>query len=87
MMTMNQVGDLNMGTNKFGLGFEINTLKGSAQFPMSEGSFSWGGYFSTTYWADPTEKIVGQIMTQVTPNSHGELANKFKVLIYQSLIN
>lgn len=85
MMTMNQVGDLNMGTNKFGLGFSITSLKGSADMPLSEGSFSWGGYFSTTYWADPIEEVIGQIMTQVVPNSHGELGNKFKVLVYQAL--
>lgn len=85
MMTMNQVGDLNMGTNKFGLGFSITSLKGSAEMPLSEGSFSWGGYFSTTYWADPVKEVVGQIMTQVVPNSHSELGNKFKVLVYQAL--
>lgn len=87
MMTINQVGDLNMGTNKFGLGFSITSSKGSADMPLSEGSFSWGGYFSTTYWADPIEEVVGQIMTQVVPNSHGELGNKFKVLVYQALNN
>lgn len=85
MMTTNQVGDLNMGTNKFGLGFSITTAKGSAETPLSEGSFAWGGYFSTSYWADPLEEIAGQIMTQISPNPHGELSDKFKVLVYQAL--
>ena len=85
MMTMNQVGDLNLETNKFGLGFGITSQTSSAEFPLSKGSFWWGGYFSTTYWADPIEEVIGQIMTQVVPNSHGELGNKFKVLVYQAL--
>lgn len=85
MMTMNQIGDIQFGDNKFGLGFGITTAKGSARTPVPEGAFEWGGYFSTTYWADPKEKIIGLIMTQHSPNSHGELADKFKVLVYQAI--
>ena len=33
MMTMNQIGDIPFGDNKFGLGFQITTQKGSAQTP------------------------------------------------------
>lgn len=87
LMTMNQVGDINLGANKLGFGFGITTVKGSSLISLSEGSFGGGGYFSTTYWADPKERVIGQIMTQMSPNSHGELANKFKVLTYQALDN
>ena len=85
MMTMNQIGDLNLGSDKFGLGFGITTTKGSSMVPWSEGSFQWGGYFGTSYWADPKEKIVALLMTQQNPNSHGDLGNKFKVLVYQAI--
>ena len=85
MMTMNQIGDLNQGSGKFGLGFGIITERGSARVPLSEGSFEWGGYFGTTYWADPKENIIALIMTQQVPNSHGDLPGKFKVLVYQAL--
>ena len=85
MMTMNQIGDLNLGSDKFGLGFGIATTKGSSMEPWSEGSFQWGGYFGTSYWADPKEKIVALLMTQQNPNSHGDLGNKFKVLVYQAI--
>src|ERR1700730_1120446 len=85
MMTMNQIGDLNLGANKFGLGFEVVSEKGSARIPNNEGSIDWGGYFSTTYWADPKEKLSGLIMTQKVPNSHAELGDKFKVLVYQAI--
>jgi len=85
MMTMNQIGDLPLGGNKFGLGFGITTEQGSARIPTQAGTFDWGGYFSTVYWADPKEKIIGLIMTQIVPNSHGELGDKFKVLTYQAI--
>ena len=51
----------------------------------SEGSFSWGGYYGTTYWADPKEKMVVLIMTQHSPNSHDDLVQKIETIIYGSL--
>ncbi|MEO7310773.1 MAG: serine hydrolase domain-containing protein [Chitinophagaceae bacterium] len=86
MMTQNQIGDLVVGAgNKFGLGFEIVTEKVAAESPKNIGSFGWGGYFGTTYWADPKEKMVCLIMTQQSPNSHSDLSKKFEVLVYQAL--
>ncbi len=85
LITSNQIGDLNVGRDKFGLGFEITTEYGQAQLGVSEGSYSWGGYFGTTYWADPKERIVGLIFMQQFPLSHGEIQNKFKALVYQAL--
>ncbi|GAB2514502.1 serine hydrolase domain-containing protein [Spirosoma aerophilum] len=86
LITRNQIGDLNVGNNKFGLGFSITSERSAALLPVSEGSFDWGGYFGTTYWVDPKEGIVAQIYTQKTPNSFGDLTDKFKVLVYQSIL-
>ena len=85
MMTMNQVWEVKDGDGGFGLGFGLTTEEGSATYPLNKGSFEWGGYFGTSYWADPKEKIVALIMTQQAPNSHGDLSAKFKVLVYQAL--
>ncbi len=86
MITTNQIGELNVGVNKFGLGFQIISARGAAQLPVSEGSFDWGGYFGTAYWADPKEGIVALVYTQKSPNtSAGDLPNKFRVLVYQAL--
>lgn len=85
LMTTNQIGDLNVGRDKFGLGFEVTTENGQAQLGISEGSFSWGGYFGTTYWADPKERIVALLFIQQSPLSHGEIQNKFKAMVYQAL--
>jgi len=73
------------GDNNFGLGFEIVTDKGAAKEPRNKGSFAWGGYYGTTYWADPKANMVCLIMTQHTPNSHGDIFSKIETLIYASL--
>jgi CubicO group peptidase (beta-lactamase class C family) len=85
LITSNQIGDLNLGADKFGLGFEITTKQGQTQLGVSEGSFSWGGYFGTVYWADPKERLVCLLFMQQFPLSHGEISNKFKALVYQAL--
>jgi CubicO group peptidase (beta-lactamase class C family) len=87
LITSNQIGALNRNRNKFGLGFEIVTKEGQAVLGLSEGSFLWGGYFATDYWADPKEKIVGLIFLQQIPLSHGEIHSKFMAMVYQALEN
>jgi CubicO group peptidase (beta-lactamase class C family) len=87
MMTMNQIGDLSLGDNKFGLGFQIVTEKGSAKTPAPVGTYSWGGMFSSSYWIDPKDKVVAQLFLQLFPNSHGDIHEKFQVLVYQAMTN
>ena len=85
LMTSNQLDFRYNGTNDFGLGFDIVTERGASISARNKGTFSWGGYYGTTYWADPKAKMVCLIMTQHTPNSHGDLANKITAMIYASL--
>jgi len=85
LMTSNQIGDLNLGYDKFGLGFQITTAKGQSVLGISEGSFAWGGYFATTYWADPSEHLVGLLFMQASPLTHPEIQNKFKAMVYQAI--
>lgn len=85
MMTMNQIGDITRGFNNFGLGFGLTTERGSSQLPTPQGVFEWGGAFQTTYWADPKEKIIGIFYRQIWGSTFGEIANKFKVLVYSAL--
>ncbi|MEO6232918.1 MAG: serine hydrolase domain-containing protein [Ferruginibacter sp.] len=85
MMTMNQIGDLSIGTNKFGLGFEILTESGSAKVPAQAGTFSWGGAFATSYWVDPKEKLVLLFYRQLSGSTHGDVVEKFRALAYQAI--
>ena len=88
MMISNQIGELSLGKDKFGLGFEITTDAGQAQLGVSKGSFAWGGYFGTTYWADPQKKIVGLLfINQAPPMKHGDIQSKFKAMVYQAIMN
>jgi CubicO group peptidase (beta-lactamase class C family) len=85
LITTNQIGDLNLGRDKFGLGFQITTKNGQAVLGVSEGSFSWGGILGTIYWADPKERLVCLMFIQQFPLSHSEIQGKFKALVYQAL--
>jgi len=86
LMTINQIGDINLGrATKFGLGFQLVTEADEGRNTTSLGSFSWGGMFASSYWIDPKEKIVAQFVLQQYPMSHGEIAEKFKIAVYQAL--
>lgn len=85
MMTTEQLDFPIKGKDRFGLGFEITTSKTACYEPRNEGSFGWGGYYGTVYWADPKANLVCIYMIQQTPNSHWELEKKFEQLVYQSL--
>ncbi|WP_223582900.1 serine hydrolase domain-containing protein [Sphingobacterium sp. GVS05A] len=86
IMTKNQIGHLSLGDDKFGLGFQITSSEGNAKLGLSEGSISWGGFFGTTFWADPREKIIALLFIQQWPLRHSELGDKFKVSVYQALL-
>jgi CubicO group peptidase (beta-lactamase class C family) len=85
LMTSPQLDFLFNGSDNFGLGFQITSAKSAARNARREGSFSWGGYYGTTYWADPKTHLVCLIMTQHTPNSHGDISAKFESVVYSSL--
>ena len=72
---------------EFGLGFGLETPANDHQSPLSMGSFSWGGAFTTTYWADPTEDLIGVMYTNIYNTAHRNLGDRFKVLTYQAIID
>ena len=74
-------------TNQFGLGFGLETDKNDYQSIVSLGSFSWGGAFNTHYWADPKEKLVGLIFTNMYASPVWNIGDKFKVIVNHSFID
>lgn len=84
----NQVGDLLGGekaNSSHGLAFGLLNKAGEEKGAKgSAGTFEWGGYFNTNYFADPKEKIIGVIMKQ-TQSSGDNLNNFFRQMIYQSI--
>lgn len=86
IMTQNQIGDLSIrGDDKFGLGFQIITEKSSGKTLAQAGAYSWGGAYSTSYWVDPKEKLVLLFYRQLQSTTHGDLAEKFRSLVYQAI--
>lgn len=84
-MSTNHIGDLNVGKNKFGLGFEITTQDG-IQNGSKIGKLSWSGAFNTFFWIDPERKSVAILMTQVYPSIHKkELYSKFETIVNEVL--
>ena len=74
-----------MGDDSYGLGFMLAGEKTANRKMRNKGSFAWGGYYGTTYWADPKEKMIVLIMSQHTPNSHGDYQEKIENIIYGAL--
>jgi len=89
LMTSNQIGDIEMfgsrANNRFGLGFGIYTEKGATDYPISAGSYDWGGMFATHFWIDPKAKLVAVFMRNVWPTKEGDFGNRIKPLVYQAL--
>lgn len=85
IMTSNQIGDIPFGGDKFGLGFSVVTDKSSGRTLAQEGTFAWGGAFATSYWVDPKEKMVYLFYRQMLGSTHGDVVEKFRALVYQSI--
>ncbi len=84
----NQIGNI-WGDNsdtKFGLAFAILTETGQNKGGRgSTGTFDWGGYFNTQYFADPKENIIGIIMKQTQGPVNDVTGWKFRQLVFQTL--
>jgi len=85
----NQVGNLFGGENAdsyYGLAFGVVNQKGQDKGGQgSIGTFDWGGYFNTSYFADPKEKIVGILMKQTQGDIEDETQWKFRLLVEQAV--
>ena len=86
LMTVDHVGDL-YNPGGFGLGFWVTERLGRDGQPGSVDSFGWGGAYHTTYWVDPAEKLVAVLMTQLMPAGNSDLHDRFRVMVYQAIVD
>ncbi len=92
LMTTNSIGDLyapfryNTG-DKMGYGFGIRTERGEFDELESLGTVGWDGAYFTRFWIDPKEKLVGVFMAQMKDYWHTDLATKYRVLVYQAIVD
>lgn len=84
----NQIGDLmggEKGDSHFSLGFGVLNKAAQNKGRGSEGTFSWGGYFNTNYWADPKEQIVVVLMKQTRGLANDNSEPVFTRMVYQTI--
>jgi len=86
-MMSNQTGELFKDPGAYyGLAFSVINKKGQDQGGRGRsGTFGWGGYFNTQYFADPKEKIIGIIMKQTQGTTTDNTAWKFYQLVGQAI--
>lgn len=82
-MMANQVDTLfGSKTGFYGLAFGVLNEKGQAAGGSgSVGTFDWGGYFNTQYFADPKEKIIGILMKQTQGYTGDATGGLFRQLV------
>lgn len=83
----NQTKDLMGDPGAFyGLAFGVVNSAGQDKGGKSStGTFEWGGYFNTSYFADPKEGVIGILFKQ-TQNAYSDgTGRKFRVLVGQSI--
>ena len=85
-MMHNQIGTHWNGGKHYGLAFGVVNEKGEAEGGIgSIGTFDWGGYFNTQYFADPKEDIIGILMKQTRGTNDDSTAWKFRQLVGQAV--
>jgi len=87
-MMQNQTGELFPNDRfHYGLAFGVVTDRGVAYGGLgSKGTFDWGGYFNTQYFADPQNKIIGIIYKQTSGAGNGdETSWKFRQMVFTLL--
>lgn len=83
----NQIGDLWGDSGSYhGLAFGVLDEGGVALGGQgSEGTFNWGGYFNTQYFADPVEQVIGILMKQTQEITGDQTGWKFQQLVFQAI--
>ena len=70
--------DLDLGFDgaDWALSFQVNPEAG--RHGRAAGSLAWAGLANTYYWADPTQKIAGVLMTQLLPFADAQVLALFE---------
>ena len=91
LMTANHTGDFGIWLAGpgygFGLGYAIVTDLGPSATPRSEGSYYWGGAYGTIFWVDPSEELIGIMLTQMRPYTHLRIRDDLATMTYQAIVD
>lgn len=83
----NQIGDIwKDGPKHYGLAFGVVNEHGQdLGGEGSKGTFDWGGYFNTQYFADPKEQIIGVLMKQTQGETGDQTGWKFRQMVFAAI--
>ena len=83
----NQIGDFWGDSGAYyGLAFGVLDEKGQGKGGRgSIGTFDWGGYFNTQYFADPEEEVIGILMKQSQEIGADSTGWRFRLLVGQAI--
>lgn len=83
-MHKNQIGSISYpwGLAKFGFGFDV-----SDGHPLRpDGTYSWSGAFSTTFWIDPSNQLIVIQLRQVLQSPYNpEILKELEKIVYSSI--
>ncbi len=84
--TMNAFQVTMNDSSHYGLAFGVANEKAVSKGGQgSEGTFSWGGYFNSSYFADPNEQVLGVILKQTRGPTTDRTGWQFKQLVFQAI--
>lgn len=83
----NQIGAIwAEGPKHYGLAFAVVNKHGQdLGAEGSSGTFDWGGYFNTQYFADPKEQIIGVLMKQTQGKVDDQTSWKFRQMVFAAV--
>jgi CubicO group peptidase (beta-lactamase class C family) len=85
-MMQNQIGVHLGGKEGYGLAFGLVNQHGLSVGGSGDiGTFDWGGYFNTQYFADPNENIIGILMKQTQGPTGDQTSWKFRQMVFAAI--
>ena len=71
----------------YGLGVRVMLDPGQSHRPGSVGEYGWAGAANPYFWIDPAEEFIGIVLAQIMPTGFYPLAEDFRVLAYQAIVD
>jgi CubicO group peptidase (beta-lactamase class C family) len=69
----------------FGLGLSRARNPGVSGEILSAGALGWSGFYTTNFWIDPAEELVGVVMTQTYPYNSHRVLDRVRAVAYQAI--
>lgn len=71
----------------YGIGVRVMINPNQYQKPSSVGEYGWSGAANTYFWIDPAEELIGIILAQIMPTGISSMADDFRILTYQAIVD